>query len=201
MMQTAVNKLNRIRASTVVATHVDAGSPRRREVEAVIHDVFVRRFGARVTSFAPNLLLLERNGSALAACGWRGAQTGALFLERYLDCPIDQAMARLARQRVDRARIVEVGNLAAEKSGGSLHVILALSAHLSRLGYEWVVFTATQELVGIFSRLGLPLLALAKADPSRLGADAQAWGSYYDSEPIVVAGRIRLAFDVLGGQT
>lgn len=199
-MQSASSKLDRIRATAVVATHVEAGSPRRREVEAVIGKVFARRYGARVTSFAPNLLLLEREGIALAACGWRGAQTGALFLERYLDDPVEQAMARLARQRVERRRIVEVGNLAAEKSGGSLHVILALSSHLSRLGYEWVVFTATQELVGIFSRLGLPLLALAKADPARLGAEARAWGSYYDSAPIVVAGRIRLAFDALGAQ-
>jgi hypothetical protein len=199
-MRAVLNRMNKIHASAVVATHVDAASPRRREVEAVIREVFARRFGAQVKSFAPNLLLLERHGQVLAACGWRGAQAGALFLERYLDAPIDQAVARLTRQRVERKRIVEVGNLAGEKSGSSLHVILALSAHLSRLGYEWVAFTATRELVGIFSRLGLPLLALAKAHPSRLGDEALAWGSYYDSEPIVVAGRIRLAFDVLGRQ-
>jgi hypothetical protein len=196
-MPTALSKLHKIHKTPVVATHLDAESPRRREVEAAISEVFARRFGARVTSFAPNLLLLERRGQVLAACGWRGAHTGALFLERYLDRPIDQEVARLTRQRVDRERIVEVGNLAGEKFGSSLHIIVSLSAHLSRLGYEWVVFTATRELVGIFSKLGLPLLALAKAHPSRLGAEAQAWGSYYDSEPIVVAGRIRLAFDLL----
>lgn len=199
-MQTALEKLNRIRPSTVVATHLDAHAPRRSEAEAVIREVFARRFGARVTSFAPNLLLLERFGQVLAACGWRGAQAGALFLERYLDCPIERAMARVVRERVERNRIVEVGNLAGEKPGGSLHVILTLSSHLSRLGYEWVAFTATRELIGIFARLGLPLLALAKAEPSRLGDEAQAWGSYYDAEPIVVAGRIRLAFDLLGRQ-
>jgi hypothetical protein len=74
-------------------------------------------------------------------------------------------------------------------------VILTLAAHLDRLGYEWVVFTATSELIGIFSRLGLPLLALGPADPSRLGAEAKVWGSYYGTQPIVVTGKIRLALE------
>ena len=65
-------------------------------------------------------------------------------------------------------------------------------------GYEWVVFTATQELIGIFTKLGLPLLALAKADPARLGSAADDWGSYYDAAPVVVAGRIRIALERFG---
>ena len=94
-------------------------------------------------------------------------------------------------------QIVEVGNLAADRAGGSVDVILNLARHLDRLGYEWVAFTATRELIGIFRRLGLPPLALAPADPDRLGADAADWGSYYDSRPIVVAGRIALALEMV----
>lgn len=108
-------------------------------------------------------------------------------------------MADLAHQRVRREEIVEVGNLAAEKPGGTVQVVLALAAHLDRLGYKWVVFTATRELIGIFNRLGLPLLALAAADPGRLGeAAAATWGRYYDTQPIVVAGRIRMALERIG---
>jgi hypothetical protein len=70
-----------------------------------------------------------------------------------------------------------------------------LARHLNQLGYEWVVFTATRELIGIFRKLGLSLLALAPADPSRLPEPADDWGSYYDSAPIVVAGRVRLALE------
>jgi hypothetical protein len=72
---------------------------------------------------------------------------------------------------------------------------LALAAQLDRLGYEWVVFTATRELISIFNRLGLPLLALAPADPARLGEAAGSWGRYYDTQPVVVAGRIRMALE------
>ena len=74
-------------------------------------------------------------------------------------------------------------------------MIATLSDHLHGLGYEWVVFTATRELIGIFARIGLPLPVVARADPVRLGTTAAAWGSYYDRDPIVVAGRIRLAFE------
>lgn len=178
--------------------HALPGSPRRQEAEAFIRDVFARHYGARVNAFAPNLVLFEQDDRLVAATGWRAAADEPLFLERYLDQPIETAMARVAGTPVARERIVEVGNLAAEKAGSSLHVILTLARHLDRLGYEWVVFTATRELVGIFSRLGLPLLALAPADPARLGAEAADWGSYYDAGPVVVAGRIRLGLERTG---
>ena len=58
-----------------------------------------------------------------------------------------------------------------------------------------MVFTATRELIGIFRKLGLPLLALAPADPARLPEPVDDWGSYYESNPIVVAGRIRLGLE------
>lgn len=182
----------------VSARHALLGSPRRAEAERFIHEVFSRRYGAQVTAFAPNLLLLEQNKQVIAATGWRAANDTTLFLERYLDLPIERAMAELADQPVARDRIVEVGNLAADKNGSTIHVILKLAEFLNDLGYEWVVFTATRELIGIFSRLGLPLLALTPANPERLGETAAEWGSYYDMQPIVVAGKIRIGLERAG---
>ena len=183
------------RPQPLKVTHTIIGSPRRLEAEGFIRARFAEHYNAEVPSFAPNLMLLENGERVVAATGWRSAGDEALYLERYLDAPIENLMARLAGQPVRRARIVEVGNLAADKPGASIDVVLALSRHLDRLGYEWVVFTATRELIGIFSRLGLPLLALAAADPSRLGNEADAWGSYYETNPIVVAGKIRTALE------
>ncbi|NJD26421.1 MAG: hypothetical protein FIB06_13575 [Betaproteobacteria bacterium] len=184
--------------SPVTATHTVVGSPRRAEAESFIHDIFARHYGADISSFAPNLTLLEQHGRVIAAAGWRPASSEALFLERYLDVPVEQAVARLAGQPVQRERIVEVGNLAAEKPGATIHLVRTLALHLHRLGYEWVVSTVTHELASIFARLGLPPLALAPADPARLGASAAAWGSYYDTAPVVVAGRIRQAIERSG---
>ena len=186
------------RAADITAVHVPAGSPRRAEAETFIGSIFARRYDARVASFAPNLLLLEQSQRILAAAGWRGAAAGPLYLERYLDASVEACLARLAGHPVVRARVVEVGNLAADTPGGGARMIRTLAEHLDRFGYEWVVFTATRELIGIFGKLGLPPLAVAPADPARLGDEARAWGRYYETRPIVVAGRIRFALERAG---
>lgn len=178
---------------TVSAIHVAVDSPRRQEAENFIQHVFATRYNAQVTSFAPNLMVLEQRGAIVAAAGWRSAKDTDLFLERYLDAPIEQSMAHLAPNPISRDRIVEVGHLASQKAGSSVFLFQALANHLSSQGFEWVAATATQELVGIFAKLGLPPLALAAADPQRLREQAGKWGSYYDTQPIVAAGRIKSA--------
>lgn len=183
------------RSTIVSLSQVDGESARRDEIEAFIRTLFARHYGAHVTAFAPHLLAFEQDGCIVAAAGWRDAGLEPLFLERYLDSPIERLLTQLLDRDVPRGRIVEVGNLASSKPGGSLDVIMNLAPRLDRLGYEWVVFTATRELIGMFARLGLPLLVLNRADPARLGSEAAAWGRYYEAGPIVVAGRIRLGLD------
>ncbi|MBK8120545.1 MAG: thermostable hemolysin [Sulfuritalea sp.] len=194
-MLSAIKSNLRSRSRGMTVRHTVVGSPHRARAETFVTDMFQRHYDAELTSFAPNLMLLEKDEGIAAVAGWRCAGTERLFLENYLDVPVETAVSRLAGKPVDRQRIVEVGNLASEARGGSVGVILTLAAHLDRLGFEWVVFTATSELIGMLRRLGLPPLALAAADPERLGADAGAWGSYYATHPVVVAGRIRLALD------
>ena len=187
-------------ALPITASHVDTDAARRSDAERFVRDVFLRRYGAHVSVFAPQLLMLEQAGHPVAVAGWRGAATEPLFLENYLDAPIETILRALTGQTLRREQIVEVGNLASEKAGGSLQVIRHLARKFVEAGHEWVVFTATQELIGIFAKLGLPLLALAKADPTRLGSAAADWGSYYESVPIVVAGSIRLALERFGSR-
>jgi len=194
-MLSAIQNNFQARQRGMTVRHTVIGSPRRAEAESYIADVFRRHYDAAVSSFAPNLMLVESADRIAAAAGWRCAADEPLFLETYLDAPIEQAISKLAGRPVDRSKIVEVGNLAADGRGGGIDVILTLAAHLDRLGFEWVVFTATNDLISIFRRLGLPPLALAPADPERLGDAAAAWGSYYSTNPIVVAGRIRLALE------
>lgn len=194
-MQTIQRKMKQLRFGNVSLSQVDRNSARRGEIEAFIRSVFARHYGAHVTSFAPHLLAFEQEDRIVAVAGWRDAGQESLFLERYLDSSIERLLTQLLDREVPRSKIVEVSNLASIKPGGSLEVIMNLAPRLDRLGYEWVVFTATRELIGIFARLGLPLLVLNRADPARLGSEATAWGRYYDNGPIVVAGRIRRGLD------
>ena len=146
---------------------------------------------ARVRHFMPCLLGLHGdNGEVQGAVGLRSAQRRPLFLERYLDEPIELAVARRSGRPVPREEIVEVGNLAAFGSASARLLIVALTDLLVAQGFRWVVFTGTPTLLNSFQRLALEPLALAPADPARMGEELADWGSYYASRPQLMAGEI-----------
>ncbi|MDR7149981.1 hypothetical protein J2W49_001936 [Hydrogenophaga palleronii] len=177
-----------------------AGDPRRPEVEAFIRRVFSARFDARVEHFAPVLVSLSdpMNGRILAAAGYRAAGEAPLFLENYLHEPVERVLSGIGGNPVVRDGIVEVGHLAADQPGEGRRLIFLLGQHLADEGAQWVVSTLTDALRQLFVRLGITPLALGRADPSRLGAAAAAsWGSYYEHEPIVLAGQLPQALKSL----
>jgi AcrR family transcriptional regulator len=164
------------------------GDPGRAEVEAFVADVFARRFGASLRDFAPCLVSLHDGDGIVAAAGYRRAGDGPLFLEAYLDAPVERLLAPGAGTAPSRPAIVEVGHLAAARAGEGRHLIRLLGAHLATQGFQWVVGTLTEELRHLFVRLGVAPLALGRADPRLLGDAARCWGSYYDHSPVVLAG-------------
>jgi hypothetical protein len=170
----------------------------RAELESFIRTDFARVYGADVRHFMPHLMGLRGDdGTLLAALGFRAASGGRLFLEHYLDAPVETVLAEAGRQ-VPRAGIVEVGNLAVSRAGGARWLITALTAYLEGARYQWVVFTGVPALINSFARMGIELLRLAPADRARLPADDQAlWGSYYEAGPAVVAVAVAQAFDAL----
>ncbi|OGB38154.1 MAG: hypothetical protein A2461_09105, partial [Burkholderiales bacterium RIFOXYC2_FULL_59_8] len=137
-MNSARRKIFQAPMQTISALHVDQHSPRRQEAENFIANVFAQRYNAKVSSFTPNLMVLEQEGVIVAAAGWRSANETALFLERYLDTPIEQAMAHLAPNPIRRDRIVEVGHLAAQRPGSSIYLFRAMASYLHAAGFEWV---------------------------------------------------------------
>jgi phosphoglycolate phosphatase-like HAD superfamily hydrolase len=104
---------------------------------------------------------------------------------------VEELLARAAGHAVPRARIAEVGNLAAAAPGMGRALIPAMARQLHQLGYRWVVFTATRELRNALRRLQLEPLVLAPARAERLPDRGASWGSYYAHDPAVVGGRIR----------
>jgi hypothetical protein len=126
-MLSAIRSNLQVRNRGMTVRHTVVGSPHRARAETFISDIFRCHYDAELSSFAPNLMLLEKNERIAAVAGWRCAGTERLFLENYLDVPIETAVSRLAGKLVDRQRIVEVGNLAAEVRGGSVEVMLTLA--------------------------------------------------------------------------
>jgi len=167
--------------------------PQRRAFEDFIAARFARAYGARLTHFLPHLLGVKDGlGRWQAAAGYAAAGAQPLFLEQYLDQPVEQALAAAIGAPIARGSVVEVGNLAANNAGMARALIPQLARHLHRMGYRWVAFTATRALRNSFHRLGLKPVPIAAADPARLADGGAHWGSYYDQDPVVVAGKISL---------
>lgn len=171
-----------------------AGDAGRAQVEDFIAGVFARRFGAAVASFAPVLVTLRdpHDGQIVAAAGYRPAALERLFLESYLGAPVESVLARHLHAGPARREVVEVGHLSATRAGAGRQLMVRLGEHLAHQGFRWMVCTLTQELRHLLPRLGITPLALARADAGALDGDA-AWGSYYEHDPVVLAGDLEPA--------
>jgi hypothetical protein len=163
----------------------------RASIEAFIADRFHRVYGAQVSHFCAHLLgFRDADGTWRAAAGYTPAASGVLFLEQYLDRPVEDLLSEASGERVPRERIVEVGNLAAVPPGFARSFLPALRRHLAANDYRWAVFTATRDVRNILRRLCFKAYALAPATRASLGSGAAAWGSYYARDPRVMAGGI-----------
>jgi hypothetical protein len=171
-------------------------SDERGEIESFIRQCFVSAHGARISHFMPRLLSLRtKRGDLIAAFGLRAASNSRLFLESYLDRPIEDVLQAQLGQSVKRDEIIEVGNLSALYPGAARWLIVALTAMLQGEGYRWVTFTGTTALRNGFSRLGLRTIELGAAMLEHLAPQERAdWGSYYDNVPLVMAGDISYAY-------
>jgi hypothetical protein len=179
------------------------GEAGREEVETFIRARFAEAWGADVRHFLPALMSLrDEAGGLLGALGLRPAAQGPLFLEQYLDRPVEQALARATGEPVARTRLVEVGNLAVAAPGGGRWLITALTAYLHGAGAGCAVFTCGPALRNAFLRLGVELIDVGPADPGHLPAgEASRWGRYYEQAPRVTAARVAQSHRALSARS
>jgi hypothetical protein len=152
-------------------------------VQQYVARQFFQTYGASVHEFLPIFLSLSCRDQLSAVTGIRPVTASPLFLEQYLDNPIELEINRYSSVPVARYQIAEIGNLAA-----TLH----------RANFEWLVFTATPQVRKAISKLGFELHPVADARASRLQTSTEEeWGSYYQTRPVVVAGQLAQAIDVI----
>ncbi|GGE88816.1 hypothetical protein GCM10011317_52300 [Niveispirillum cyanobacteriorum] len=184
--------LTRCRPAVVAITHNFA--PERRRVEAMIRNTYAQTYGGDITITHPMLMSLrDADDHILAGVGFRPAGTGPLFLETYLDQPVET----LIPDQPARGQVVEIGNLAAAEAGASYLLFMALAAYLHGQGYEKAVVTATRPLRRLFRQIGFDPVELGCATPDRVGPAAAAWGSYYANDPRVVCGNVAFGAESL----
>ncbi|MFA5628509.1 MAG: thermostable hemolysin [Thiohalomonadaceae bacterium] len=164
------------------------GADDRAEVERFIRDIFHQAYGAKIKRFKPCLMSLrDQDNKLVAACGFRSAALEPLFLETYLDRPIEAILSEHVGFPVRRNDIVGVGNFSVIEPGMARYLITAINDHLHDTHNQWAVFTAVPVLRNAFTKMGLNPVLLSDAAKSRLPLEDQAeWGSYYAQKPQVM---------------
>lgn len=182
-------KTKRYQVNEITATTVNKNHPDRVEVETFIHDVFKRAYNAEITLFLPNLVALrDSDGILMAAFGWKKATDGPLFLEQYLDEPIESLISKRLDKHITRDQITKIGNLAVANPRNAGVLIAHIIQHSLDIGIEWCVATAHHSLQNGLIKGGRDVYPLFPADKSRLPLEEQAkWGSYYKHLPQVIA--------------
>lgn len=178
---------------------VDRDHPDRDSLQRFIADIFRARFGADLRHFS-DLLIGSRdlNGQWHAAVGLSSLEHSKAFLEQYLDRPVEQEIAlrqagNSRRHAVNRADIVEFGNLAATRPGAARALILHLAPFLRQRQVRWIVFTGTRSLFNSFAKFNYKPIVIAPADPQKLQGAQSLWGTYYDASPKVMYGDVDAA--------
>ncbi len=166
------------------------GSCERRRIEARVQEGFCMHFGAAIHEFMPELAVYRHADGSSGIVGIRRASTEPLFLENYLDRPIEAEIAALAALPIERERIAEIGQFVVDDRDIVGDLFRDIVPFLLDNGFEWVTFTATGVIRALLARIGFHGKPVARAEAARLGSDTSHWGSYYDKDPMVIVGRL-----------
>jgi hypothetical protein len=162
--------------------------------EQFVREGFFRTHSACVQSFLPTLLAMsDESGRLRGVVGCRFAGSEALFLERYLNQPIEEVITARTGALVKREQIVEIGNLSCHNSRAARELMGLIPRYLIERGYTWIAFTATSSVRRILRHAGGRAVDLAPAQSVRVAHGNDDWGRYYDNDPRVMAGYLPLA--------
>lgn len=190
--QTALHDLEHFTPSRF--TMVGRQSRDRRRLEQRIRAGYGRHFGAHVTSFMPQLACYRDADGSTGIIGVRRAADESLFLESYLNRPIEAVIGDRAGTSVSRHSIAEVGQLVVDDRQIAAQVAASLFRDLVPFlageGFDWVCFTGTCKVRAILRRTGFCGATVGIADANRLPPGRDHWGDYYDNEPVVVIGKL-----------
>lgn len=161
----------------------------RQELENFIRVIFKHAHQAEIRHFMPNLMSVrDTEGKLLAVCGLRHADQGTLFLESYLNSPIQTLLSQQNNDDIPRSAILEVGNLAVAEPVHVRSLLASISLYLHSTDSEYAVFTGISTLRNSLTKLNMPLQLLGEASINRIPEQERAaWGTYYNECPQVMA--------------
>lgn len=162
----------------------------RHTLESRVRSGFGHHFDACIEGFMPDLAAYRHVSGATGVIGIRGANDERLFLESYLDQPVESVISDSARRPILRREVVEVGQFIVDDKAIVLDFFRDLVPFLRSRGYEWVCFTGTNRIRKLLTKVGFFGKPVAMATKDKVGSDALNWGTYYQFEPCVIVGKL-----------
>lgn len=168
------------------------GAPGRQLIEDFIALAYEQEFGASIEVNYPILIgLCDRAGRIRAGVGMRMASREKLFLEQYLDLPVEITLEQNLSHQVERNVIVELGGFASTGMNMSLYLLGAAAAYLATRGNEFGLVTATDKMNRLFKMFHFHTQVICRAQKHALRDQAMNWGTYYSHNPKVIVGSIQ----------
>jgi len=165
---------------------INENHPLRKQAEAHIKNIYLKKYTAFITEFPPLILALTDDcGKITCAAGVRFSTSG-FFSNCYLSLPLEQRVSDVFKTRFSCDDILEITTLASNKSGQLFPFISEVIKLARKFRKPVGIFTITQQLQKILLHAGMPLVKIASADISAVSVPEQ-WGSYYTQDPAVFA--------------
>ncbi|MFK7864308.1 MAG: thermostable hemolysin [Pseudohongiellaceae bacterium] len=167
-----------------------SGDARFEEARLFVKAQYKQHFSCDLDEFFPEIFCLYDQGQLLACCGFRSAANEPLFLEQYLDEPVEHAVSHQVNYKVARGALVELGGFAVANKSVALAFMAQLAPTLYQSNFQYVSCTVTAPVRRCLTKLGIQFYALGQADPQKLKVNSGSWGTYYNLKPSVVVGAI-----------
>lgn len=161
---------------------LSAKSAKRFDTESFIKNGYAKTYQAQINVTTPYLIALEK-GALKAALGIRSAKT-ELFIEQYLDKPIQQVLANRSLPAM-RREIAEIAHLYSNAKVFTVPLMLVTAVALHFKSFTTMVFTGTEHVINLIKKTGIHVETLTVADKTRLINSKDKWGTYYDANPVV----------------
>jgi hypothetical protein len=165
-------------------------SAARSDLEARIRSGFGMHFDACIEGFMPRFAHYRHASGATGVIGIRRASDEPLFLESYLNEPVESVIAEASGTVPGRDRVAEVGQFVVDDRDIVTCFFRDLVPFLVENDFDWVCFTGTDRIRALLARIGLHGLPVARAEETRVSQSPDRWGRYYEFDPIVVLGKL-----------
>ncbi len=153
-----------------------------------------RRLDCALTEGYPEIVVMRESGVITAVAGIRAASASTLFLEQYLDAPVERVVSLVRGKTIARSQIVELGSFTALDRARALALMNELPALLADRQFTYLVCTANRSIRLCLRIQGIHARVIASASEDLLMKQDENWGKYYQHDPLVLMGSIHEAF-------